>query len=86
MECVITEAEIFDDGRGPPAPGVQTVGLGDAFCGEVVEIVLHQILNVVAEEDLELRLELASAQLLHLPEAVGGEHLGLHRGQGHIHY
>jgi len=37
--------------------------------------VLHQVLHVVAEEDLELALELALAEGLDLPEAVWGEDL-----------
>merc|ERR1719507_225082 len=76
VESVFAESKVFHRCRRPPASRVQTVRLGNPFCGEVVEVVLHQVLNVVAEENLELRLKLAISQLLHLPQAIGGEHLG----------
>merc|ERR1719376_855008 len=65
------------------SPSVVTVSLG--FCSFTstnpesewrVPSLSPKYFNVVAEENLELRLKLARAQLLHLPQAVGGEHLG----------
>ena len=43
----------------PPAAGVQPVRLPHSLRREVVEVVLHQLGQVVAEVDLELGVELA---------------------------
>ena len=59
MESVVAEAEVLDDGGGPPAAGVQPVRLPHSLRREVVEVVLHQLGQVVAEVDLELGVELA---------------------------
>ena len=76
MKGVITEAKVLDNGRCPPAAGVQAMGLPDTLRSEVVEVVLHQLVEVVTEEDLELALELVVPTCLDLADGVGGEDLG----------
>ena len=76
MKGVVTEAKVLDNGRSPPAAGVQAVRLTDTLRSEVVEVVLHQLVEVVTEEDLELALELVVPAGLDLADGAGGEDLG----------
>ena len=76
MKGVVTEAEVLDNSRCPPAAGIQTVRLPHTLGREVVEVVLHQLVEVVAEEDLELALELVVPVCLDLADGAGGEDLG----------
>ena len=60
----------------PPAAGVQPVRLPHSLRREVVEVMLHQLGQVVAEVDLELGVELARLSGLDLSDGVRGEDLG----------
>lgn len=57
LQSTLTKAEIFHHGWRSPAASVQAVGFSDSLGGEVIEVMLHQILDIVAEEDLELLVE-----------------------------
>ena len=54
----LREAQILGRGGIAPAAGEHPVGLAHPLGLEVVEVVLHQLVQIVAEEDLELVLEL----------------------------
>ena len=76
MKGVITEPEVLDDGRCSPAPSIKSVRLSDALSGKVMKVMLHQLVQVVAEEDLELVLELVVSPSLDLSDGARGEDLG----------
>ena len=52
------------------------MGLPDALRREVVEVVLHQLAQVVTEEDLKLVLELVVSPCLDLSDGPRGKDLG----------
>ena len=67
----LADAKVLHGGGGSPAAGEHAVRLAHPLGAKIVEIVLLQIVQIVAEENLELILELVGLRQSHLADGLG---------------